>query len=176
MIRIAAIFLALVLAVPAVADDYESRTLLQQGDWVVELIHDTGDGTLWCTASTFNRASQRLGISTFDNGALSVHVMDRSWSLRERDVRFHIQIDRTRWSVNGTASGIGVSVFPDNSSDAARFIEDLAAGYSVVLLNDELRKLADFSLRGSRAALNELMSCWQSISARDPFETGSDPF
>jgi len=168
--------LALLLPLQAQAERYEAQTLLRQGRWIVELTHDTQDGNLWCNAQTNNDDGQVFSVVAYDSGSLALLIMDNDWSLENRSVRFIVDVDRSRWTIDGTADDIGVSVFLTDPDNAVKFMEDLAAGNNVTVYNDNLRRLAAFSLWGSRAALTELMTCWGEIETSNPFDAKKDPF
>lgn len=168
-------FFALAFAAPARAE-FQTETLFSARNWTVELTHDTSDGQLWCAAQTVNNRDQAFDLTAFDTGAMTVFFFDHSWDLAERTVETYVDIDRSRWEIDADAGGIALSVSLEDKDNAAEFVNDLAKGQSLTLLNLQERKLASFSLSGSRAAITSLMECWESITTSNPFQKASDPF
>lgn len=166
-----------VQAADAQGDDIENKTILRKGHWQVVLSHDTSDGSLWCSAETLNTNNQNFALAAFDHGGFGLLISDPRWDLRERPVRFYVDIDRTRWTIDGTAGRAYVSLAFNDLETASEFTMDLMRGDSVSLYNDSDNRLGIFSLNGSYAAISELVDCWGSITAnRDPFTDRTDPF
>lgn len=90
-------------------------------------------------------------------------VFDPSWALSGQPVSYFINVDNNRWPINGTAGKKSVSVYLDPDGQAFNFLNDLAGGSAVTIYNLQERKLAAFSLRGSRESLAELWECWAKI-------------
>jgi len=168
--------LGILWASGTVASELDSKTLLQKGAWSVELTHDTSDGTLWCSASTYNRGNQSFGLAAFDSGLLALIISDPYWSLKTRPIRFLLDIDYKRWTIDGSASEDYVSLNMNNPEKSAEFIKDLMRGNAVAVLNDNGNRLATFTLNGSYAALDALVDCWSRITKDDPFTNRTDPF
>lgn len=172
------VYLSLLILIPgfAFAERYETETLFRKGAWLVEITADTADSSLWCTAKTDNRARQSFSITAYDNRQLVLFIFDDNWKLRERSVRFIVDVDYSRWTVDGSASGIGVSSYMSDVDKAVRFLRQIKKGNAVAVYNDNLQRLATFSLSGSSAAIDALFDCWSKIDRSDPFGDGSDPF
>lgn len=154
---------------------YEHNTLFQKGSWSVFLTYDTEDGDFWCVAETENRRAQSLNLVTYPNDQMTFFVFDESWNIAKRPVRFLVDIDYSRWTIDGTGDGIGVSLTMNEPDKAAKFVQELMEGNAVTILSADEHRLATFSLSGSFAAISNLMQCWDRISDDDPF-TSSDPF
>ena len=74
-------------------------------------------------------------------------------------------------SITLTGSGIGISATMDDTDQSVRFLEQLMAGNQVAVKNSRGDRLAVFSLNGSFAAISNLMTCWNRITASsDPFQ------
>lgn len=170
--------ICILLASIAVADPYETNLLFKHKSWHVELTHDTRDGDVWCSAVTENRSGQTFNIVTYPDDSASLFVFDQNWNLSPRTIEFVLDIDYNRWTVIGHGEDIGIQVSLDGDDQAGKFILELAEGNAVALYNLDLRRLAVFSLAGSKAALLALLDCWEAISDQtsDPFKTQSDPF
>ena len=166
---------AALLAAPAAAQsEFETRTLFRKGAWMVVLTHDTVEASLWCDANTTNRAGQGLSLTGYESGQFTIFVFDGSWNIADRPLRFLVDIDGSRWTMDGQGSGGAVSITPEDGGTAARFVGQIMAGNRVVVRNAEGRGLAEFSLNGSAAAVAQFIECWGSITGRgggavDPF-------
>ena len=171
--------LAAALSIPSSgtsAGSFDETRLFQRGAWSVSHTYDASDGTAWCSADTGNRGGQWFSVVAYDSGDAAVFVGDPAWNLSERSVRYRIDIDYEQWTIDGTASGSAVSVFLNGDEDAAAFLEELMRSSAVAAYNEDGRRLAAFSLAGSRAALEKLAECWGRIVSGDPFRSASDPF
>lgn len=160
----------LLAAAPAHAE-YDTERLFESGAWYVELTR-SDSGTVWCSAETENRSGQIFSLTAYDDQSAAVFVFDGRWNLEKRAVRFHIDIDRSRWDIDGTADENSVSVFLEGDGKAADFMSDLAGGSRISVLNRDKDELAAFSLTGSRRALGVLLDCWKTIVTgkdTDPF-------
>jgi len=98
--------------------------------------------------------------------------------MSKKPVRFYVDIDRTRWTMDGTAEDQFVTLSWDGDDAFFRFIADIAEGNIAYLKNADGRQLGRFSLGGSYASLQKLVECAERIagSSSDPFATSSDPF
>ncbi|WP_134015653.1 hypothetical protein [Litoreibacter halocynthiae] len=160
----------------AIAERYESSNLFAHKAWKVSLTYDTADNKFWCNAETYNRSGQTLSITAYDSGFAAVFFFDNRWRLQERKISFIVDIDYSRWTVDGKAHQSGISAGLNNGKTAGKFVGELAAGSAVALYNSNLARLATFSLSGSKAALLKLGECWNNIQKRDPFGASTDPF
>ncbi|MDC0738524.1 hypothetical protein N6L24_09550 [Cognatishimia sp. SS12] len=173
-----AFLVASFIAGSAGAERYDSDVLLRHKSWSVELTYDNDDSDFWCEASTKNKSAQTFSIVAYQSGELAVIVFDHDWALTPRDLEFILDVDYSRWVINGTGDGIAVSVLMQPGPKLGEFITDIAEGSAVALYNRDERRLATFSLAGSKAALLKLNECWRAIlkDNADPFKSSSDPF
>jgi len=173
----AAFTASLLCLTPAHADGFESTVLFNKGAWTVELTHDTQDGGLWCVAQTGNDAGQLFSLTAYDNDTMMLYIFDQSWNIAPRSVRFLVDIDYSRWTIDGHGQGISVSLVFNQPEQNVRFIEELMGGNAIAVMNANERRLATFSLNGSYAAISQLFTCWERISKTDPFgQSPDDPF
>lgn len=156
--------------------EFESETLLSAGRWTVELTHDTSDGQLWCAAQTTNRRGQTFDLTGFDTGNMTAYFFDESWELAEREVDILVDIDDSRWEITADADGISLSIGLNDRENASDFLREVASGSQLTLMNQAERRLAVFSLAGSRQAMAALIECWGNIGTKDPFQKAADPF
>ena len=156
--------------------EFDSTKLFAKGNWFVERTHDTGDGDLWCSAETSNRNRQTFSLAAYDDGTFALFVFDQRWNVAERPVRFLVDIDYSRWTIDGTGRGIGISLTISDAEKAAEFLTELSEGNAVAVMNSDEKRVAVFSLNGSSAAIRKLFECWKEIGTKDPFSNASDPF
>ena len=177
MMRFLVVFL-LIVAGSAQAERYQSQKLFSHKAWGVDLTHDSIEGGIWCSAETRNRSDQTFSITVYPSGSLTIFVFDNRWSIADRPIDFILDIDYSRWNRKGKASGISVSVSVNPGPDTGKFVNELASGGAVALYNNDQRRLAVFSLAGSKAALLKLTDCWNAIKtdSADPFGPSIDPF
>ncbi|MBT0958498.1 hypothetical protein IV417_13995 [Alphaproteobacteria bacterium KMM 3653] len=176
MIRVLLSVLFCFFALSTAAERFESTTIHRNGAWSVDLTVDNTDGVMWCTAKTTNRRSQTFSISAYKGGTLILYVFDHNWDIAPRPVRFLLDIDYSRWVIDGNADGFSLSLNLHDPVKAVKFIDELAQSNAVALYNTDVVRLATFSLRGSNASLLELIDCWKKIDTRDPFKNSKDPF
>lgn len=116
------------LAHVACAEKFDTHRIFAKGSWSVDLTKNLQQGNVWCNASTVNERQQTFGITGYESGALALFIFDSHWQLRKRQVHFRIDIDYDKWSINGSASGIGVSLLFTDPQKAKRFIGRLRRG------------------------------------------------
>lgn len=180
--KLATLSLLVACAAPAFGSEFDTQVLFSHKAWSVEVTHDASDGTLWCNAETTNRNGQSFNVLTFDNGYAAVGIYDSRWKLRKRPISFIIDIDYSRWNIDGTGEDQSVSIGLTDSEKAGDFLQELSDGAAVAVYNADEKRIASFSLAGSSAALLKLMECWEAIQDvsptqnSDPFQSSKDPF
>ncbi|WP_299367698.1 hypothetical protein [uncultured Tateyamaria sp.] len=159
------------------AQPYEGETVFAKGAWRVELTHNTSTGSLWCAAETSNNAAQSMSVIAYDNSTLAFFLIDHDWNLQPRSVKFLLDIDYSRWTMTGSADGIGVSLNMKDVEKSVTFLTELQKGRAVAIYTAQGERLATFSLSGSFAAITSLFECWEAIAPnQDPFGNDADPF
>lgn len=143
-------------------------TLFAQGAWYVT--SDERNGVTNCSAVTRNARPQWFGLTGWDDGLAAILIVDPSWNLRRRVVEFSISIDGLNWDVEGSAGDERVAIEIGPTGTVAEFLEDIAAGSQLTVLNEDHQSIAAFSLNGSRAALSAFFACWSNLGqSSDPF-------
>lgn len=143
-------------------------TLFAQGAWYVT--SDERSGVMNCSAVTVNTRPQWFGFTGWDDGAAVILLVDPSWNLRRREVDFVISIDGSNWDVTGNASGERVAIEFRPTDTTSAFLDDIASGYQLTVLNEDGQSVAAFSLSGSRAAIGAFFACWADLGQiSDPF-------
>lgn len=170
MIRFAAVFaIAQMFSLPLAAQEFESTRLFSSGAWSVDITVDLQQDSIWCAAETTNSEGQLFSVVAYPSAHATVFVFDNRWNFDEVDtiVEFFIQIDDTRWTMDGLSSESGVSVDLNSQNNAGDFVSDIAEGWRMHVLRADEHEMASFSLHGSRAALLELTKCWDMILEED---------
>lgn len=159
----------------------EAVRLLERGAWAVDHVED--ESGPWCRARTENGEGQALSLVGYATGRGAILVSDEAWSIRPRPVRLKVDVDDTRWDMQGEGMDDHVFVFTDgvDPGRATRFLAQLGRGRTVEVLNDAGRPVAAFSLSGSGAAIVEMLACRSRIAVDppaiiDPDAAAADPF
>jgi hypothetical protein len=147
---------------------FDTTPLFRQDAWAVEHTYNPDSGLSWCSADTANGAGQMFSITAYDHGGAVALVIDRAWTFAAEAVRFRIEVDTIRWTVEGLAQDMAVSMDLDEDAEAARFLGDLAAGRALAVATEAGREIAVFSLAGSEPALRALVECWARILRAGP--------
>ncbi|MCB1372081.1 MAG: hypothetical protein KDJ83_14410 [Rhodobacteraceae bacterium] len=180
-LAIAAIFVG--GATQAIADRYDTTTLLRHKDWIVEHTFDASDGQQWCAAETADRGGTSMGIIAYDTGSFAFTLFNLRWDIPEGAKRY-ITVDVDYERFDGWATGSGSVLYLMLSGNVGvEFLERIRAGRAVAVYNQDMRRINTFSLRGSAAATAALADCFSRIRLpddRDPFigagARSSDPF
>ena len=88
----------------ATAEEIKDEQIFQRGVWEVYKTTDTTDNRVWCTAGTFNKTYQGFDFSGWPEGTLSLTLYDKDWKITERFVKFVLDIDGSKFTINGDAS------------------------------------------------------------------------
>jgi len=140
--------------------------LADHQDWEVEL-HVTRQG-LVCAATTVNRADEAFVIRISPDSAVELLILfDNSHGYRE----FTVDVVVTGGSIwQGALFQVathGGRIGSGYLRDAMPFLEDLQKGTQVALaFPNGSETFGDFSLRGSRAAIDDLVMCYLHIADR----------
>ena len=171
------------VAMPAIADPYDSTVLLRHKDWSVKHVFDTSDGMQWCTAETAGRNGTSMSVTAYDNGAIAFSLFNPRWRMPENAER-HVTVDLDYERFGGWATTYGQALSLELDGEVGlNFLTHLSMGNAAAIYNEDMRRITTFSLRGSRAAVAKLGECFGLIrlpDERDPFigtgASGSDPF
>lgn len=168
----AILILAATAAAPAAADQFDESVLLRHKDWTVSHIHDSSDGQQWCDATT-QSGQTAMSLLAFDTGEFAFVLHDPRWRVPEGSERYMVvDIDYERfdgWADVVGSNLLGLTLTGETGVD---FLVHLKLGSAVAVYNEDMRRIATFSLRGSSAAVAKLAECWSRIELPSP----SDPF
>lgn len=171
----------------ASASDVASQMLFSKGAWSVHVGSGSDPQNIWCSAETSNKRGQNAIVAAYNSGDLVLIFTSPSWRLSKRNVRFLVDVDYSRWTVDGSAENNSVSIHMNDTEAASNFLREVSNGNAIALYNQDERKLATFSLSGSSAAVRSLFECWTVIledsdpfgpspSQNKPVSTEHDPF
>lgn len=148
----------------ASAADAEVHHLSTHGDWSVAL--EVNDGGMACAASTSNRLGEILDMTITDKAQMTLYVIfDGKPGVSQID--FDVVIaGADRWELeNATMTQYGIFFNFPSPALALEFMIDVQEGTSFGLAHaGETDTYGNFSLTGSRAAINGLFECFRRIS------------
>jgi hypothetical protein len=151
----------------------ETTRLFTHKAWAVDLLY--GDSEPFCRAGTRARDGTFLNIVAYPNYHLVVHLYNVNWRIFGGAYRHVIaDVDYERWSGDAEVAPSGQSLFVEmgGAEVAVNFLTDLTTGNAMALYNEDMHRIAMFSLAGSSAAVAKLMECWGRVLPRE----GADPF
>lgn len=161
--------IAVGLALPAAA--YQSRVLFQQKHWRVELVA-WDDGSSGCMASV-GPSNENFSIWTFQDQSVKLQFYSSNWDFGEGQYAdLQVQVDRIApWSLTDAELYKNSVLFnlPD-SDDAVKFLLEIARGNRLYLRNNDGGAVQDYSLAGSKASMQALIDCGNSITTGNPFK------
>lgn len=172
MIRFELMFAFLISLLPAMlsAQEYDTRTLMRHGQWQVDVTYSQSSDSYWCSAGVENGSAQKFNLVAYQNEAFALFIFDPRWDLEPRSVRFIVDVDRDRWTMDGSGDGTGIALSMTDAEKAAKFLVQLKRGNTVYVYNEDQQRQATFSLSGSSRAIDALFDCWDTIvSSQDPF-------
>lgn len=153
--------LAAVWSLPVSAAKYE-----QSGHWVFasKAFAEDGDAMLYdCVASTESAEGTELSLrlaplpdAGFD---ASLTLTNAAWALEDGPVRVRLDIGADHWVLPGAGAGQTVSVAWTGDAALITFLEDLASSSFAGLAGRDGASVAQFSLKGSRGAIEAMKSC-----------------
>lgn len=158
------LFVALTVAAlsqPLCAAEYE-----RSGVWVYQsqAFAEIADGTLnACTASTESADGTALvfRLEPEEGGGFSAGLSfeNTAWQGGARPVRVRLDIGAARWVLPAEAEGDAVVVTWTGDAALLPFLEDLASSSFARLVGRNGAAVAQFSLTGSRGAIEAMKSC-----------------
>ena len=183
---LAAASLAIGWATPAPAAEFE-----RSGFWEFQsqAFAEEGDETWFvCSASTRSLEETELSMRlepTADNGfEAAMSLSNETWALGRSLLSVRLDIGADRWMLKGQGSGSTVEVAWSPDSHLLLFLEDLASSSFAVLTARDGSTIAQFSLSGSRKAIEAMKGCVESqigqgleaVLDAGPASDGANPF
>jgi hypothetical protein len=161
----------------------------RSGDWVYHSKAFAEDGeTTWdaCVASTesLDGPEWMLRREPAESGGFhaAMSLGNEDWALGQEAVRVRLDIGADRWVLPGQGEGSDVTVSWTADSALLILLEDFASSSFAVLTGRDGARVAQFSLRGSRKAIEAMKACVEAQIGRglgDVFEaeaTSTNPF
>ena len=125
------------------------------------------DGSDFCVARTRSDGTEfLLLLASGETGGWRLQIMFRNagWGIEPKTVRFKTDLRRTTWRHTGDGHGNvvvsrwGEQEFGDEPQ-MREFLEDIASQRTATLTRADDSVIAEFSLKGSRAAVDALKAC-----------------
>ena len=145
--------------------------------WTIAIDTTLGSGCFMYTIFDGN-ASARIG---FDLTAANIYLLlaDMDWTSIAADKSYDIELqmgNRQGWTASATGGRMGdVPTLMVSSTDSA-FMEEFASQSSIKVWYKK-NEIMHLSLKGSMAALNEVLKCQDAVNAAlSSGGSGSDPF
>ncbi len=158
--RLQALALALTTAMPAVAAEYE-----KSGDWIYYSNAYALEGEVIRSACMVETRSPngtelvvRLEPATGVFSA-TMKLSNDGWSLGSDSPQLELRAGVGRWALQGEAEGAALDVSWTGDAALPVLLESLAASSAAILVSPDGNQLAQFSLRGSRKAIEAMKSC-----------------
>ena len=146
------------------ADASDVYHLSTHGDW--DVILDAEAGNMSCAASTVNNAEEVFDLTIKQDGGMQMYVLFEG-KPGVQQINLDVVIEGVeRWELdNVTFTEHGaVFNFPD-AILALEFMADIQNGRSVGITRPREQKIVtNWSLRGSRDAINGLFECYRRIT------------
>ena len=150
-----------VWSLPGIAAEY-----VQTGDWVFHSKAFAEDGdTIWysCVASTESvegtELSLRLEPTADDGFAAGMALANDAWALDEAPVRVRLDVGADHWMLPGQGNAGGIELSWGADPYLLVFLEDLASASFAGLIARDGTTVSQFSLRGSRSAIEAMKAC-----------------
>lgn len=176
--------LLLVLSLAAFSQPVRGAEYERNGAWVFEsrAFAEAGDATLDdCIASTGSAdgaaLSLRLEPADGDGLAARLSLEHAAWALEPGPVRLRVDIGAARWMLAGQGEGTTVAVDWTGDPALVAFLEDLASSSFAGVVGRGGATVAQFSLKGSRGAIEAMKACVERQIGQglgETFTAGSD--
>jgi hypothetical protein len=146
-----------------------SEVLFSHKHWQVEIV-GWDDGTVGCVAQV-SAPGESFSIWTYADGAVQLQFYSTAWQFGEGDTAdLEVQIDRrSPWSLTAAELYQNSVLFYLPDSDAGvNFIVEVAQGNRLFLRAADGSDVQNYSLSGSRASIDALVECGNTITSRSP--------
>ncbi len=150
-----------------------SSTLYQYKNWEVEFV-TYDDGTVACLAEV-DDTTDSFTVWVHPDASVSLQFYSTAWDFGDtgETANLGVQIDRRAgWTLNDAELYLNSVLFnlPDDNS-AVEFLGEVAAGTRLYLRAENGDDVINYSLSGSRASMNALIECANTITADgNPFQ------
>ena len=176
-IIIGAILVTIINTVSAFAETKHEVLYAQNELMVSEMVNP--NEFYACSISSLSDTSLYITVYAQRPNAISIAIFNEYWNLVKRPISFHIVFDDgiSGYVFDGEGHQNGVVSRYEFNNDVLEFLGHFALYSKVTILTSDNKKLDEFSLAGSSAAIKEFFECRERINNYDPFDTpNSDPF
>lgn len=153
-----------VIAAPAFAE-VQTETLFTHKNWEVEIV-GFDDGSVACLAEV-EAPGDSFTIWTYPDQSMQIQFFSDDWDFGEgQTADLEVQVDRRGpWDLTGAELYKQSVLFnlPD-SDDGVRFLVEIAQGTKLHLRAADGSDVMWYSLAGSRASMDALISCGDAIT------------
>lgn len=162
---------ATLTALPALGET-TSDMLYSHKHWEVEFV-TFDDGSVACLAEV-DATSDSFTVWIYPDASVQLQFYSTSWDFGDpgSTANLGVQIDgRTGWTLNDAELYKNSVLFglPDDDT-AVEFLGEVAGGTRLYLRNDAGEDVMDYSLSGSRASMDALIECANTITGdANPF-------
>jgi hypothetical protein len=158
------ILAAMLLATAGGADAQTTETLFSQKHWEVQIV-GWDDGSVACVAQVA-APGETFSIWTFPDGGVQLQFYSTAWEFGEGETAdLEVQIDRrSPWSLTSAELYKNSVLFFLPQGDAGvDFIVEVARGSRLFLRSADGSDVQNYSLAGSRASIDALVTCGDAI-------------
>ena len=166
---VAAASIAAVGAAPAVAAQYE-----RSGAWVFQsqAFAADDDGLVYACMATTESAdgtalSLRLEPAAGGGVTASMALTNSAWALGDEALRVRFDIGADHWFLPGQGAGDTVETALGRDAAVLEFLEDLASSSFAGVTGRGGARVAQFSLKGSRGAIEAAKACVEAQIGRE---------
>ncbi|MCX7288543.1 MAG: hypothetical protein NTW20_13575 [Rhodobacterales bacterium] len=162
-------FAAFVAAGTGSAGAQSSEVLFSHKHWQVEIV-GWDDGSVGCVAQV-SAPGESFSIWTYPDGAVQLQFYSTAWQFGEGDTAdLEVQIDsRAPWNLTAAELYQNSVLFNLPDSDAGvNFIVEVARGNRLFLRAADGADVQNYSLAGSRASIDALVECGNTIGRQTP--------
>ncbi len=144
------------------------RVIFKSGDWRVQVI-SFADGGTFCLADVRQKKSA-FSIWTNGRGTVRLVFSAQDWKFGRAAADLRVRIDkRPQWKLDNAQLAGQTAVFElPRDKNGSGFLRQVMAGNRLVLLNRKGAALKEWSLRGSKSALTELIGCDAALAGAKP--------
>jgi hypothetical protein len=146
-----------------------SEILFSHKHWQVEIV-GWDDGSVGCVAQV-SAPGESFSIWTYPDGAVQLQFYSTAWQFGEGDTAdLVVQVDsRAPWNLTGAELYQNSVLFYLPDSDAGvNFIVEVARGNRLYLRAADGADVQNYSLSGSRASIDALVECGNTIGRQTP--------
>jgi hypothetical protein len=160
---------AMIAATVGSAGAQQSQVVFAYKNWEVDLV-TWDDGSVGCVAQV-SAPGESFSIWTYPDGSVQLQFYSSQWQFGEGDTTdLQVEIDRrSPWNMTDAELYQNSVLFnlPDSKA-GTDFIVEVARGSRLYLRASDGSDVQNYSLSGSRASINALVECGNTIGRQTP--------